>query len=476
MDYLIDLCFGWPADFEGAVAEMSLNEHKHWLIVGMGATGFSVARFLSHHNIPFAVADETLQEEAESRFRHAFPQVGIKTGHRWRRKDFSNVECVVVSPGVPLDRPIVRTAIESACFIASDIELFAQFVQPGCRIVGITGTNGKSTVTCLLADMAQRAGLRVAKGGNLSPPALDLLLDMPDADLYVLELSSFQLEMTNTLSLSAATILNISQDHLDRYDSLREYIRAKRKIYRNAQQVIFKRAERLVGNIDLPCGTISFGLDQGAAGQFGLIQHQGEEWIACGETPWIACASLPCLEGEIGQLNAQAALALGTALELPQQAMLQALPAFKSLPHRMERFGCAQDVEWINDSKATNVAAATAAIGMVTKPCIWIAGGDGKGADFEPLAKAIKKNIRAILLFGKSAQCMANTLLQYIPESMVEIVSDLGKAAQQAMALANKGDCILLAPACSSLDQYSNYEARGKHFRQLFEEFQCTTG
>ena len=452
---------------------MNMTQTQQSVIVGMGATGFSVARFFAHHNIPFKILDEDNHAARRQQFEQQYANVEIKTG-QLTHEDFSNAKTVVVSPGIPSNTLVFTQLKNTGYALLSDIELFARAVKSEQAVVGITGTNGKSTVTCLLADMAECAGLRVAKGGNLSPPALDLLLDSPDADLYVLELSSFQLEMTYSLKLTAAVILNISQDHLDRYASFAEYVAAKKRIFMHAQTMVVNDLEDWAQEGSKR--VIGFGLKPNKAEQFAVVLHQDEEWLGYGFEPWIACAELPALPGEIGKLNACAALALGMALDLPRAAMLKALRQFKNLPHRAERLGSVQGVEWVNDSKATNIASASAAVKMMNKPCIWLIGGDGKEADFSALASALKSNIRLVLLFGKSAQTIANSFLTHISASRLKVVSNLDEAIQQAMAVAQEGDCVLLAPACSSLDQYSSYVERGNHFKRLFEEFQCKTG
>ncbi len=453
---------------------VGIQENDRYLIVGLGKTGLSIARFLSRKNIPFFATDSREAPVGYEEFRRDFPDIKVRLGE-FHREDFLSAKSIVLSPGVPLSTSAVQDAIRSSVPIISDIELFANHVVAKKSVIAITGTNGKSTVTTLVAEMLTQVGFTVAKGGNLSPPALDLITSKAPVDFYVLELSSFQLETTSSLNLAASVILNVSEDHFDRYSDLEEYINAKQRIHRHSQAVVVNREEKFKVIADVS-KVISFGLDKGKGRHFGIVRIQGHDWIAQNETPWVACKELSNLPGVSGVLNAQAALALGHAVGLPQAAMLKTLKTFKSLPHRLQSLGLIKGIEWINDSKATNVGATCAALATVDKPYIWIAGGDAKGADFAPLMNRFDGKLKFALLIGCDAKHIAGAFRSLSSPPPFRIVPDLGTAVQNAMAYATSGDCILLSPACSSLDCYGSYIERGNHFIQLFQEQTCTTG
>jgi UDP-N-acetylmuramoylalanine--D-glutamate ligase len=341
--------------------------------------------------------------------------------------------------------------------VLGDIELFAHYAH--APIVGITGANGKSTVTTLLGIMAEHAGRDVRVGGNLGTPALDLLQE-EEPDLYVLELSSFQLEITDSLPCVAATVLNLSPDHMDRYAGMKEYAAAKARIFRHCRTAVLNREDSWVR--DMAAGAkqrVSFGLDAPKAGDYGVLGNGDDEWLAKGDEKLMP-ASVMRLKGRHNIANALAALALGEAAGLPMQAMLAATEAFRGLAHRMEFVGRIRDVSWYDDSKGTNVGATLAAVQGVTQPLVLIAGGDGKGQDFAPLAAALKA-ARGVVLLGKDAQSIEDAIAGRVP---VKRVRDMEAAVQAAAELARPGDVVLLSPACSSLDMFENFEHRGRVF------------
>lgn len=428
------------------------------LIVGLGATGLSVARHLARRGEAFAITDTRdapaglarLAEIPGAETGWAGPLAALDPG-LWRR--------VIVSPGVPVALPALERAAAAGTEIVGDIELFARAVrQP---VLGITGSNGKSTVTALAGALLEAPDRRVAVGGNFGTPALDLLDQ--DADLYVLELSSFQLETTCSLAPASAAILNISADHLDRYADLEAYAAAKARILQGAQRIVLNRQDPVVASLAAGRDAVSFGLDEPAGPEdFGLLEVGEQTWLARGATPLLRTADLS-VHGRHNWLNALAALALCWPwLEDPAHWQ-NALRNFTGLAHRSRPVARRQGVEYVDDSKGTNVGATLAAIRGVAGPLILIAGGQGKGQDFAPLADALVGKARGVVLLGADAALIARALNGSVP---VRIVDDMEAAVAAAAAWAEPGDTVLLSPACASLDMFANYAERGERFAQ----------
>ena len=431
--------------------------HPPVLVVGLGVTGLSVARFLTRRGIAFAVADSRLTPPGLAALNALTLGVACYRGE-FAPDAFTRFQQVIVSPGVPLETPALQAARAAGGEVIGDIELFARHVQ--APVVAVTGSNGKSTVTSLVAEMACQAGRRVRAGGNLGPPALDLL-EGPAPDLVVLELSSFQLETTKRLALQAAAVLNLSPDHLDRHASLETYALAKARIFARARWRIVNRQDAWVSRmVNLDHDTLSFGLDEPAHGQFGLRQFKRQDYLACGERLLLPAARLR-LVGRHNLENALAALALGTAAGLEIEPMLAALERFSGLPHRCQFITLRRGVRWYNDSKGTNVGATVAALAGLPGPVVLIAGGDGKGADFSPLRPIVQAKARAVVLYGRDAPHIAAALDRVAP---VIRVIDLATAVSEAAALAEAGDDVLLSPACASFDQFRDYAERGARF------------
>ena len=433
------------------------KEHKV-LIVGLGLTGLSAAQFLRHRGIPFAVMDSRPTPSAYNELLRIDPQAEVYRGEI-KEQHLAQVHELIVSPGVPLQTPVVQQARRAGKQIWGDIELFARYVGD-CKIVAITGTNGKSTTAMLLASAAKQSGMNVAAGGNLGTPALELIDKYHDVDAYILELSSFQLETTYSLSPSISVILNISADHLDRYASFEEYRAAKLRIHRGSRFIVINRTQPL--SIEIPEGIehATFGLDPAPPGHFGVVQVDGTRAIACSDDVWISEEQLS-LSGDVGLLNVQAMFAMGQALGLSRPAMIETARSFKGLPHRLQHIGSLDGVDWYDDSKATNVASTCAALGTVNAKVIWIGGGDGKQSDFTTLADCLVKHARLALLLGKDAAKIAQSINQRVPTSCVK---DMDEAVRCAKHYARKGDCVLLSPACASWDMYRDYKARGEAF------------
>ncbi|WP_079203096.1 UDP-N-acetylmuramoyl-L-alanine--D-glutamate ligase [Pseudomonas sp. CC6-YY-74] len=435
------------------------------IVVGLGKSGMSLVRFLARQGLAFAVVDSRANPPELSTLREQFPQVEVRCGEL--DVDFlCRASELLVSPGLAIATPALQEAARRGVKLSGDIELFARYAK--APIVAITGSNAKSTVTTLVGEMAVAAGKKVAVGGNLGTPALDLLSD--EVELYVLELSSFQLETTDQLNAEVATCLNISEDHMDRYASLAAYHLAKHRIFRGARQVVVNRDDALSRPLvadDMPCWL--FGLGKPDFKRFGLLEENGEKYLAYQFDALLPVRELK-IRGAHNQSNALAALALGHAVGLPFEPMLEALQRFAGLPHRCQWVGEHNAVSYYDDSKATNVGAALAAIeGLgadIAGKLVLIAGGDGKGADFSALGKPVAQFCRAVVLLGRDAERLATALGDGVP--LIRVTS-LEEAVQRSAELAQPGDAVLLSPACASLDMFKNFEERGHLFAQAVE-------
>lgn len=432
------------------------------IVVGLGKSGMSLVRFLAQQGVRFAVADTRANPPELATLQRDYPQVEVRCGEL--DVDFlCRASELFVSPGLALSTPALREAAARGVKMSGDIDLFARHAR--APIIAITGSNAKSTVTTLVGEMARAAGKRVAVGGNLGLPALDLLAD--DIDLYVIELSSFQLETTEALNAEVATCLNVSEDHMDRYADMQAYHLAKHRIFRGARQVVINRDDALSRPLvadQLP--RWSFGLGKPDFNGFGLIEADGEKWLAFQFEPLLPVRELK-IRGAHNQSNALAALALGHAAGLPFAPMLEALKSFTGLAHRCQWVGEIRGTSYYDDSKATNVGAALAAIeGLgadISGKLLLIAGGDGKGADFSALRAPVQRFCRAVVLLGRDAGRLAETLESTAPQIRVK---SLDEAVQASANLAQPGDAVLLSPACASLDMFRNFEERGRLFAQ----------
>ena len=423
------------------------------LIVGLGKTGLSCARFLAARGEEIAITDSREHPPGLKDLRALLPDAAVFLGG-FSEDALKHADRVVLSPGIAAGTPFIAKARALGLPVLGDIELFAHYAH--APVVGITGANGKSTVTTLVGHMAEKAGKRVRVGGNLGTPALDLL-DGSEPELYVLELSSFQLEITDSLRCAASTVLNLSPDHMDRYPDMQAYAAAKARIFRHCRVAVLNREDPLVRGMGANVKTrVSFGLDAPAPGQYGVRGN----WLVCGDERLMPVSELR-IKGGHNTANALAALALGEAAGLPMPAMLEALHEFRGLPHRMEFVAEVKGVSWYDDSKGTNVGATLAAVQGVTQPLVLIAGGDGKGQDFAPLKAALAGKARTVVLLGKDAALIEQALADAMP---VKRVMDMEGAVQAAGEIARPGDMALLSPACSSLDMFENFEHRGRVF------------
>ena len=444
-------------------------EGKNVLVLGLGDTGLSCIRWLAPRGAKVRAADTREAPPALGAVRDGFPGVEVRLG-AFDEALLADVDTVAASPGVALREPILRAAAARGIEVVGDVEIFARaFGQaaPGARVLGITGTNGKSTVTALAGAMGRAARCRTVVCGNIGTPVLDALDgyrarahgEPAESDVFVVELSSYQLETTSSLVLDAATVLNVTQDHLDRYASMDDYARAKERIFANA-------STRLVNRDD----AVSLAMGGDRPLSFGLGEPKGErEWgfdpshvrLKRGDEDLLRLDEMG-MPGLHNGLNALAAHALMTAIGAPAPALARAMREFKGLPHRVELVAEHEGVRFYDDSKGTNVGAAVAALDGFREPVVLIAGGDGKGQDFKPLANAVQRNTRAVVLIGRDAPAIEKALSGAgVP---LERAASMEEAVRTAYANSRPGDVVLLSPACASFDMFRNYGHRGDVF------------
>lgn len=429
------------------------------LVVGLGVTGLSCVRFLVQQGVPVAVCDSRDIPPGLAELQQEHPDIALFIGG-FDASAFAAAERLVVSPGVSLQEPVILDAIHRGVEVTGDVDLFLQAAK--APVIAITGSNGKSTVTTLVGEMARAAGVRVGVGGNLGTPVLDLLND--ENALYVLELSSFQLELIHHLEAEAAVVLNLSEDHMDRYESYADYVAAKAVIYQNARHLIVNRDDVCAASLAGHQAVTGFSLAQPQQGDFGLCQINGAEWLCHGEEPLMLTIDL-LIAGRHNIANVLAALALGNAAGLPMTAMLAAARSFTGLAHRTQYLGEKNGVRWYNDSKGTNVGAVISALKGLDQDdfsrTVLIAGGDCKGADFSDLATQAPAYLRALILIGRDAPAIAAVMRG---RTEINFAQNMRDAVDQAAAAAQPGDRVLLSPACASYDMFKNYIERGEVF------------
>ncbi|KAA5969292.1 UDP-N-acetylmuramoyl-L-alanine--D-glutamate ligase [Pantoea sp. M_9] len=430
---------------------------RNVVIIGLGITGLSCVDFFLGQGVTPRVMDTRLSPPGLDKLPE---QVACHTGSinsDW----LLAADLIVASPGIALAHPALSEAADAGIEIVGDIELFCREAQ--APVVAITGSNGKSTVTTLVGEMARAAGWAVGVGGNIGLPALTLLKS--PAQLYVLELSSFQLETTHSLKAAAATILNVTEDHMDRYPlGMQQYRAAKLRIYENAAICVVNADDGMtmpVRGADRRC--ISFGVD---LGDYHLTRQQGSTWLRAHGEKILNTAEMK-LVGQHNYTNALAALALADAVAIPRASSLKALTTYSGLPHRFQLVHEARGVRWINDSKATNVGSTEAALqGLQVAGTLWLLlGGDGKGADFSPLARYLQGDNIRLFCYGRDGDALAA-----LRPEVATRTETLQQAVAQIAAAAQSGDMVLLSPACASLDQFRNFEQRGDLFAQLAKE------
>ncbi len=435
--------------------------NRNTAIVGMGATGLSAARFLSSVGKSFVFADSRNEPPRLGEVREQYPEVPLVLGP-FSEDLLLDFDRVVVSPGVSLQEPALVAARAHGVELIGDVELFLE--QVAAPVIMITGSNGKSTVTTLLGKMAEACGLSVGVGGNLGTPMLDLLA--PHHQLYVIELSSFQLELVTNTRGAIAGLLNISPDHMDRYAGLQQYHAAKQRIFLGASSVINNRQDPLTNPLlSTSVKQGSFGLNKPDLGSFGLLEEDGQQWLACGLELLMPVEDV-AIKGTHNTANALAALALGKAAGLEMAAMLKTLKTYKGLPHRCEHVATVNNVMYIDDSKGTNIGATVAAIDGFgdnhRANLILIAGGQGKGQDFAKLQKPVAQYVKLAALYGQDASEIADALQG---NTKIEKLDSLDSAVACAAANAEPGDIVLFSPACASFDMFSGFEQRGHCFQ-----------
>ncbi|HSD95537.1 MAG TPA: UDP-N-acetylmuramoyl-L-alanine--D-glutamate ligase [Sulfuricaulis sp.] len=443
---------------------MAKTETNRALVVGLGLTGMACVRHLVARGYDVTVVDTRDQPPKLDELRREFPRVAAHTGGL-PAAVFSDPGLLVVSPGVSVKEPAIARAVGAGAQAIGDIELFAR--EATAPVIAITGANGKSTVTALTGEMCKRAGLKTAVGGNIGVPALSLLGDR-EPDVYVLELSSFQLETTHSLNARAATVLNITPDHMDRYRDIGEYAEAKARVFRgNGTMVLNADDSRVMRMRQSGRRTVSFSLGRPLEAQdYGLDEIRGETWLVHGTQPLMSAREVP-LAGRHNLANVLAAMALAEAAGVVPEDACVAVSEFKGLHHRTELVAEHDGVRWYDDSKGTNVGATIAALNGMTAPVILIAGGDGKGQDFSELKPACAQHARAVVLIGRDAPLIEAALGNAVTARRAK---DMHEAVRFAAGLAQPGDVVLLSPACASFDMFRNYEHRAEVFREAVRE------
>ena len=457
---------------EQRVESMDLiQSDKRRLIVGLGVTGLSCLRHFVRQGIAVSVFDTRENPPNLAQIRAEFPDLTLHLGVQ-SVAIVDAADEIYLSPGIAPNDPFLAAAVARGAVIRGDMDLFAE--QAAAPIIAISGSNAKSTVTSLVGEMARCAGLDVGVGGNLGTPALELL--SPQRDCYVLELSSFQLERCETFRATVGCVLNVSADHIDRHENMINYHRAKQSLYRGVEVAIFNRDDGLTTPLAAAGMRLhSFSLQAPDLNHYGLREFDGQSWIVRGLERLLAVADIP-LVGRHNLLNVVAALAIGEAAGFELTAMQRAVKQFRGLPHRCEAVACIDGVRYINDSKATNVAATVAAIeGLspdVVGKTLLIAGGVTKSADFSPLVAALAGSDCQLLLYGEGAA----TIAEAVPVVPLHRADNLAEAVAMAAEIAAAGDLVLLSPACASFDQFRDFSHRGEVFVEAVEKLAAQRG
>ena len=438
-------------------------------MLGLGASGMSMVRWLVNRGADVRVADTRPAPPFMGQLRKELPEVELRLGS-FDERAFAGVEVVAISPGIPLGEPLVRRARDQGVPIVGDIELFAQIRREylHCKVIAITGSNGKSTVTEMVGAMCRAAGIRTALAGNIGTPVLNVVSDIDAGkrrapDVFVLELSSFQLESTSSLNPEAAVVLNLSEDHMDRYENVPQYAQAKARIFNGDGVQVLNRDDHLSRDmsIDGRC-VFSFGSSNPVSNyEWGLRELDGETWLAQGSENLIKASELG-VTGTHNLCNALAALALCRSIRLPYPKLLDGLRNFSGLPHRVQKIAEISGISFYDDSKGTNVGATVAALNGMNERSVIILGGEGKGQDFSPLAPAVATKARAVVLIGRDRKLIHQALEK--ANIQIEHADDMGDAVRRAYRLAHSGDAVLLSPACASFDMYRDYVQRAEMF------------
>ncbi len=446
--------------------QLGFLQNKQILVLGLGATGLSCARFLTKQGLAFVINDSRQNPPGKQQLSKLKPQVQLITG-RWDATAIAKADLIIASPGVDVNLPEIQQPRKAGSELIGDVELYCQVLQQqtsATKLIAVTGSNGKSTVVSLLAHMAGSCNINAELAGNIGVPVLDIVDQ--HFDFVILELSSFQLETMHSLKAQAATVLNISDDHLDRHNTLEHYSAIKHTIYNNAKVQVFNRQQLIAQPQEIAANAISFGLDAAENGHFGIANINGKRFLCFADLPLIECDNLP-LVGRHNQENCLAALALGYASGWPLAAMAQALGSFEGLEHRCKQVPSSDGIVWVNDSKATNIGATIAAIeGLANaqQQLILIAGGDGKGADFNELKPVLNQRVDQLITLGQDGAEIGTLKAGSIA------VNNLDEAVSVARSLAKTNDIVLLSPACASIDMFENYMQRGELFMTAVRE------
>ncbi len=436
--------------------QQPIHRDHNYLVVGLGLTGYATAAYLLQHGYRCQVQDDRVKPPYLDRLRNEYPHAPVLL-QPLDQDMIDRFDCWVVSPGLSIRTGRIAEAALCGVRVIGDIELFSEAVNK--PVLAITGSNGKSTVTALLAEMIRADDKRAAVGANFGIPALELLDQQ--ADFYVLELSSFQLETTSGLQPVAATVLNVSEDHMDRYRDLDDYRRSKLRIYSHAVRCISNADDDLTRHDE---NDLTFSIQHERA-DFHISQGVDAGIVVQGET--LINVDQVRLKGRHNLAKCLAATALALQAGISRNAIVQALQSFAGLPHRSQWVAEINGVTWINDSKATNPGAARAAIEGLDEPIILLAGGQSKGADLQSLCETVREHLCCMLVFGEDAELIQSSLTGCCA---IERVDDLAAAVRRATEIAQPGDVVLLSPACASFDQFSGFAQRGERFMQLVRE------
>ncbi|KGJ95277.1 UDP-N-acetylmuramoyl-L-alanine--D-glutamate ligase [Colwellia psychrerythraea] len=450
---------------------------KNIVVLGAGMTGLSCLRFLHAQGLSFAVNDSRSMPfsstEIQGQYEHDYPKANFVFG-QWHQSLIANADIIITSPGIDLVGEGITALISKNCLVIGDVELFClvnNSLSVPIKMLAVTGSNGKSTVVSLLAYLAKVIGVNASLAGNIGEPILDLLQrenagtsqHANQPEIIIVELSSFQLETLSSMQAIAASVLNLSDDHLDRHKTLANYQAIKQSIYPQAKMAVVSREDQASNTLVPAQETITFGLDKPSQGHFGLNSIENKQILMFGEQAIISLDELP-LAGMHNALNYMAALALGYCAGWSLSAMTANLAGFSGLAHRCQRVSSEDDIQWINDSKATNIGATLAAISglaptlLAQGKLILIAGGDGKGADFSTLTTILNCDVNQLITLGKDGSAIAELVSDAIQ------VNTLNEAVEQAKKIAQPGDMVLLSPACASIDMFKNYQERGEQF------------
>lgn len=452
---------------------LSELKDKNILILGAGLTGLSCARFLHHHNIAFSINDSR-----EHALKAVEDQAFISQNHsavgKWDQQLISKAEVLLASPGIDLSTPEIASAISASCEVFGDVELYCRVTDT--PIIAVTGSNGKSTVVSLLEHVGKSLGKHVALGGNVGVPVLDRLIQNEPIELLIAELSSFQLETLTSMKAISVSVLNVSDDHLDRHKTIENYAAIKQRIYQQCQTAVVNRGDELTQVPEDTCANVaqvSFGTDAPTVGNFGIVIEKGDtnvqqSYLAKGVDGQAFDLLAPVnnlpLAGLHNAMNYLVVCALAETVNWPLDKVIESFSHFDGLAHRCQRIATNDDIVWINDSKATNVGATKAALdGLLPtlsneQNLILIAGGDGKGADFSPLSDLLSQSVKQVITLGKDGKQLGEIA------SKTTHVSNLAEAVTLAAQSANSGDIVLLSPACASIDMFRNFVERGEQF------------